>query len=635
MKTLLPLSVLMLASTVPAWSRVSNPTPKSMMYVMQEVRDPYLDSAKRKHYLQMAQTFMQKQLAQELNTVPDNLGRKFVEDQTANQTLMTPPWKDLQSEFYTTLHQEVLYQRWQTQAKKNDVTDYGKKLADSMVGHVGKFSPVKEARFYTRWSTVSKIEYGKNKTSKIPYFVFGPTVSSMLSMDAYTAFEDLLPREKDEAPSNPSLQTFLKNVGPKSRDQYQELAEKTKLNHLIYIRAVANSAKTIASIHYLTGEYSLKETENKVGNFLGQYCEGCSQNEKTEYLKGAMAHTLNSQKTFSQSYTAESIVTSFCSALTMNHYVFDEKPAEGPMGKIVIQPDNTRVDRSAINTQIIVNNLTVLNKTINEHDLGVLFLTNSLSRLSLKGNPSGTNLACKPESRAQDTGLIKGAIQDARLNVEQYITRINSKLNAGLFNPTATDETLEYFTQTNVSATAEALMGFPQGMKHVVDTILLLDKNVKRRQNVDAVVAWGGTIIGIGLAVSGIGAPEGVALLIAVAGMAKGAVFGSYYLIRTEEEKTFYKELLIAKKGTNVNFYLDGTLSQHYEDYRNMRINYIVEFAQSAMSFAKIHKMALEKADGDVVKAHGLIKKSLAHGKAIASEVGEDQFTQYLISLML
>jgi hypothetical protein len=115
--------------------------------------------------------------------------------------------------------------------------------------------------------------------------------------------------------------------------------------------------------------------------------------------------------------------------------------------------------------------------------------------------------------------------------------------------------------------------------------------------------------------------------------MTKGAIWGSYYMYRSHQEKAFYKELNAAKKGVGTNFYLDGNLSKHYEEYRELRMNYITEFGQAAFQFAKIHQMALTHTGGNVTQAHAVIKTTFQKARAVSTDVGQDQMTQILVSV--
>jgi hypothetical protein len=619
------------------WAKTVPATHKSLENLMVDIRDPFFKSDSRKKYLQVVQTKMKQKLAKELNTTTDKLSKAFIDDPTRMDLLWGTGWIQLQTEFYTTLHQETLYNRWVTKTKDKKITAYGKNISDSMIFHLGKYSGVKEGQYYNKWNDISVTKAGKKKNYRVPSFVFGSDTNALLGFEPHTSYKYLFPKEAKASLGNPSLSTFLKNAGDKSQEEYQTLAEKIQLNHRIYIRAVANAAKTVASIHYLTGEYSLTQTELKVSAFIDGFCDGCSQKEKDDYKASAISYVTKTEKSFSQKFKGSvDVVTSFCNDLKSNFYIFDEPPKEEPVlpyGKVYIAvQDNTRVDQSHVHAKMTVHKINALRKTIQEHDLGILFLTNTLTQLTSDRQPFGTFLGCRPDTLTSDTKAIGKAIVEARKNVEQYISQINQKIRTSTVSLKSATETLEYFTQTNVSATSEAVMTFPLGINHVVDSMYQLDRDVKRRKRIDKAVAWGGTIIGVALTVSGIGAPEGVALLLAVGAMAKGVIAGSYHLYRSQEERAFYRELVSAKVGLGNNFYLGENLQKHYSDYRNLRISYIMDFAGAILSFAHIHKMALTRTSGNVPKAHSLIRKCMDTLKASGQDIAQDQLAETILT---
>lgn len=630
------LTLVLIASS--AWAKTVPATHESLENLMVDTRDSFFKSSSRIKYLQHTQTKMQQKLARELKTTPDKLTRAFVEDQGRMNLLWAPGWIELQTEFYTTLHQETLHQRWLSKTKNKKVSAYGKNLADSMIYHLGKYSGVKEGRLYNRWNDISLTKEGKKKNYRIPYFIFGTNTTSLLAMDAHTPYEQLFPKEAQATLGNPSLSTFLKNAGSEDREDNQLLAEKIQLNHRIYIRAVANAAKTIASVHYLTGEFSLTQTESKVAAFIEGFCDGCGPKEKKDYIASAMTYVKKTKGTLSQEYSgSKQVVESFCFGLRNNLYIFDEPVKKEPIYPgykevYVAVQDNTRVDQSHLRTQMLMIKLEAIRKTIQEHDLGVLFLTSSLTVLTSDQQPRGTVLGCRPETLSQDMSAVKRAITEARNNVEKYISIINQKIKGSTLSLKKAQETLEYFTQTNISATSEAVMTFPQGIGHTIDSVLELDRDVRRRKRIDKVVAWGGTIIGVGLTITGIGAPEGVALLLTVAAMTKGAISGAYNLYRSQQEKEFHKEMMNAKRGLGNNFYLDGNMATHYNEYRSLRIAYILDFAGAILSFAKIHKMALSKTGGDISKSHTLLQKCMKTLKDTGKDVIEGELAEVVLN---
>jgi hypothetical protein len=155
---------------------------------------------------------------------------------------------------------------------------------------------------------------------------------------------------------------------------------------------------------------------------------------------------------------------------------------------------------------------------------------------------------------------------------------------------------------------------------------------VKRRKRIDKAVAWGGTIVGVALTISGIGAPEGVALLLTVAAMTKGAISGAYNLYRSQQEKEFHKEMMNAKRGLGNNFYLDGNMATHYNEYRSLRVAYILDFAGAILSFAKIHKMALSKNGGNLTKTHSFLQKCMKTLKDTGKDVVEGELAEVVLN---
>jgi hypothetical protein len=604
----------------------------SLKEISLDVRDTHYDSAKRRHYLQFVQTKMSEKLSSDLKIKPQGLNAHFMGNAEAMKLLWTSPWIELQTEFYVTLHQEALNEKWKVMNQKRKFTDYGKNLTDSMMVHLGNYVPTKEGRHYNRWQNISVAKNGKSQNVRLPFFLMSSKVQDLIKIDAHAAYESLFPKVENETSLNPSLSTFLKNTRVKEREDLQELAEVVQLNHRIYLRAVANAAKTVASVYYLTGEYSLTQTQSKVSSFIDQYCEGCSNKDREDYEAAAMTFVQNRKKEMRVYNGGRDIVSSFCMDLQTNGYRWaeeEQKPKLDPRYEVYTAVrDNTYVDMSHVRAQMMSIRLNALRKAVYNHDLGVLFLTNKLSLMN-KTNTEvyGTVLGCKPETLTADASRVKGAIEEARQNVETYLKRVNEKLRGSTFSMKYAKDALEYFTQTNVSATAEAVMTFPQGMNHVMSAVLELDKDVKRRKRIDKAVAWGGVVIGVALVVSGIGAPEGVAVLLTVASMTKGAISGAYHLARSQQEKKFHKELSIARAGLGTSFYLDGNLSQHYSEYRDLRTQYLVDFAGAIYSFGKIHYAAISKVGGDVPKAHGLIKGTMQKCKVVGKDMTQEEIT--------
>ncbi len=611
------------------WAKTLPPTLESLKDLMQDSRDPIITSSSRLNYLQFTHKHLRALYAKELNVSPGLL----LQTPLDKTLLAQEAWKNVLTEFYTTLHQEAYTAEWMKQSKEKKITSYGENLYQSMLINLGSFSLIKEGKSYSRWSEITGV-------GKAPYFVVSDKTQDLLQIEAHIPFEKLFPKETNASSGNPSLATFLRQAGENKRPTYQTMAEKIQLNHRIYLRAVANGAKTIGSVNYLTGVYSLSETEQKVSKFVEMYCEGCSVTEKDEYTNGAIDFIKKSKSTMHRQYRgSDDIVTTFCTDLRHNFYQFpepEEKKTERDLwlrdSQVAVQ-DNTRVDQTPIINRMRLMNLTAVQKVVAEHELGVLFLTRSLTRLSSDHHPYDTALGCRPDSSKLDNASVILAIAEAARNVEQYIAQVNQKIKSSTHSMKEIDETLEYFTQTNVASTSEALMTFPQGFKHTVKSILTLDSDVKRRKRIDTIVSWGGTIVGLALTVSGVGAPEGVALLLTVGAMTKGAISGSYNLYRSRQEKAFYDELSVARRGLGTHFYLDANSSQHYADYRSLRLNYIMDFSGAIFSFAKIHAFALGKAGGDLPKANSMIKLSMERLKASGQDVAQDQLTQMILQM--
>lgn len=616
-------------------AKIKEHNQESLRDIALDIRDGHHSSAKRRQLLQFVQDKMKVRLAKDVGVKTAELNQHFLSNNKNSSILWNSQWSQLQTEFYTTLHQETMNEKWLVMQKQRKFTEYGTNLMNSMLTHLGTYVPSKEGLAYGRWQNMSVQRNGKTENHRLPFFLFSNKVTDLLKIDAHAGYEALFPKPENESALNPSLNKFVRYSGLKKREDLQRLAEIVQLNHRIYQRALANSAKTVASVYYLTGEYSLTEAEKKVGSFIDRFCEGCSVSTKDDYLAGAMTYVKNKQKEMRVYKGGRDVVSSFCMDLNASGYNFfeevEEKPAYDPRDRTIVARDNTRVDMSHVRASMLSARLNALRKTIYDHDLGVLFLTTKLSLMNTQKNePLGTRLSCKSEHLTADASLVRGAIEEARQNVESYLQRVNEKVRGSIYRTGDAIEALEYFTQTNVSATSEAVMTFPQGLNHLMKSVLELDKDTKRRRRMDKAVAWGGTIIGVGLTLTGIGAPEGVAILLAVGAMTKGVIAGSYHLYRSQQEKAFFRELSTAKLGLGTNFYLDGNMNKHYEEYRDMRTQYLVDFAGAIFSFAKIHKFAIGKAQS-VPKAHGMIKGTMQKLKETGNDYAQDELASMIL----
>ena len=605
-------------------------TYESLISLMEEARNPVISPKTRMDALDFSRRMMEKKLADDLGLKSADLNRHFLQNSTAIQIMYNDPWYDLQTEFYTTLHQVAFNERLEKLKQSHKMSEYGSNITSSLFGHLGNFSPREEGRFYLRLNKVSVgVAHGKSRSSNIPFFLMSRNINELLFMDVHTPFEELFPSSKQETSTNPSQNTFFKFTPITTRSLNQELVEKMQLNHRIAIRAAANSAKTIASLYYLTGELSRQQTESRVNNFLNQYCEGCSAKEKTDYTKGAMTYVDTMKKTM-DSYRPIDLTAKFCSSLKNNGYKWDIGNKPHPLSILV---NGQNIIRYVQHRKLSKANQEILAKAILEQDLGMLFMTNALNEMNNFKEPAGTNLRCTSQYEKQDTELIRLAIKEAEKNVEEYLTRVNVKLLKSRYDRHASSSMLEYMVQTNQAATAEAMIHFPQGMNLVTQGVIEVDRDVKRREVTDNVVAWGGTIVGVGLTLTGIAAPEGMAVLLATAGVVKGLSTGTYLLVRSKQEKKFAREILAAKKGSK-DFLIEANLQRHYKEYMSLKVQYIKEFASTGFSFMQLQKTALAQTKS-VEESHKLMQKVLDAAKDQGKEIAQDKLQEMLIQFAL
>lgn len=597
-------------------------THQSLTDLLSEIRDPMLKSQKRLEYLEFSRRMMTKKLADEMKVSQNELNLAFVKNPLNANRVLQDPWVDLQTEFYTTLHQENFRQRWIGLQSLVKFTDYGKGITNTMMAHWAEYSPVKENRFYARWSKFGIKTAGQTRYFNIPYFLMSTDIKQLVSMEAHTKLDELFSDTQ-------SYQTFMKNTGPLNAIQKQEIAEKMMLNQKIYIRAVANSAKTIASLHYLTGEMNRVQSERKVSTFLEGFCDGCTQKEKREYTAAAMSYVDLMKKSMTTSSLPE-VVTNFCSGLRKNNYFWNIDKVKPTPAEILV--DNTRVVDYYVYHKLKGKNKDALAKTILSQDLGILFLTGALNYLDKTQEPVATKLGCTAQSSGKDVTYIKASIEEAETNIETYVVRLNQKLLAARYKLKPSSELVEYFVQTNQTASVEAISSFPQGIGWVLKSIAELEQNVSRRKKTDKIIAWGGTIVGIGLTLTGFGAPEGIAILLSTAGVIKGVASGSYLLVRARQEKKFAQEMRLAKNGSaGLN---EANLKMHYADYKDLKIGYIKEFAGSAISFGQMYHEAM-KITKDVAKTHNIIKRVIETAKTTGKDEALGRVQEIVIELAL
>lgn len=614
-KTLL----IVLALCFSAWAQAETTPQATLSMLLEEIRDPVIQSNERRQLLDYSRKIMSENLAQELGIEVSELGQYFIKHPIKAELLLKDPWYDVQTQFYTTLHLENYRQRWIYLQKLHQFSEYGQSLNNTMMARLGHYSPVQEGRFYNRWNKIEIKANNKVKSVNIPYFLMSQNIKELIQMEAHTPYENIFPN-KD------SFLAFQEATTRLSRIEKQQLAERVELNRRIYIRAVANSAKTLASIRYLTGDSSFQETEKKVTTFLDGHCQGCSSKEKIEYQQVAMVYVESMKKTMPVSNLSD-LTKDFCHSLKNNDYYWNiEKHKPAPLDVVM---DARKLSQYYLMYKLKNKNREALAKTMLNHDMGILFLTGSLNVLDKGQEPIGTNLGCMKETSERDTNLVKAAIQEAEENIEEYVTRINLQIKHAKFDMRLVTSGLEYFVQTNQSASIEAAAAFPQGIGYILQSVAELDRDATRRKKTDKVIAWGGTILGLGLTISGIGAPEGVAVLLTTAGIMKGLSSGSYYLVRSQQEKMFAKELRLAKNGAAG--LSDENLKMHFKEYKRLKISYIKDFAGAGLDFIKLHRMALVKTNGDIKEAHTLLKRV----GIIALTLGQGQIKDKIQELII
>jgi hypothetical protein len=594
-----------------AWAK--DPTShRSLSELLEDIRDPLFKSSDRLNILNHSRSKMAQLLGRELKVKPDELNRHFVTHQTKLQHLYQGGWYDLQTQFYTTLHQESFHQKWLRLQQQQKISSYGQNIADAMISHLGTYSPVKEGRFYFRWSNISVALGGRNREFQVPFFLMANTAQDLLKIEAHVPYEELFPSHLTESRLQPRLQTFVKRLGERKREEYQILGEKLVLIQKSYVRAVANAAKTVASFHYLTGDKSRSQTQQIVKNFLATQCADCLVKEREDALKAAMLY-VDSKKpemVYPVANLAE-LSTTLCTSLKEHGYQFN-----APKDK-----------------KISATNHAALLKTIHEQDLGLIFLTKAMNHLDNAGEPTSTKLNCTQPTSASNVSLLRSAIQEAQENIEKYTTDLNERVVKSYFSNGGMDRVLQYLVQTNPAAVTEASMVFPQGINHIMATLQLLDKNIELRRKVDEAVCFGSLIIGLGLVVSGVGTPQGVAMLIGSTLVWKGVIGGVYFIARGAQERNFLKGVQIARKGTKV-ILSDANLRMHYHDYRRHRIEIVKEFASSIIFYNKFFKAGLMKM-GDPAKVNNAVKNIIFKAKAGGWDFTDDQIQDHILELIV
>jgi hypothetical protein len=309
------------------------------------------------------------------------------------------------------------------------------------------------------------------------------------------------------------------------------------------------------------------------------------------------------------------VVRNICSSLHKNGYQWNiDRLKPTP---IDLYMDMTKLVDYYTLHKLKKKNVEAMAKTMAEQDLGILFITNAVTLLDKSKEPIGTKLGCTKNSEILDVSYMAKAIEEAEYNITQYIIRVGSKFKEAKYDVKLTNSLVEYFVQTNHTASIEATSSYPQGIGWILKSLAELDQNARSREKVDNIVTWGGAILGIGLTLTGVGAPEGVSIMIAAVGVVKGIAAGTYFVIRASEEREFAKEIQLSKNGGGG--VSDANLKKHYSDYKQLKILYIKEFGQSALNFVNLHRMCMNRT-GDVGKAHSILRRVFETAKDTGKE---------------
>ncbi len=610
-----------------SWAKSKDNTHRNLSELLQEIRDPVFASKNRKEILDFSLRIMKNKLAQELSIPKEKLTQSFTLQQTHSARLIQAPWADLQTQFYLTLHQENYYQRWIRLQKLVKFSDYGKSINQSLMFHWAQHSPADEGRFYSRWHKISITKNAQTRHAKLPYFLISDKIQDLISLEAHVPFEEIFPT-KAVSGIHTDTAAFLKNTQSLSRIQRQELAEKMELNYRIFLRAVTNGAKTIASLHFLSGESKRHSTELQVKSYLDRLCLGCSGQLKKEIQIAAMTY-VDGQREFIIHDNLSSVRSELCSTLKNKRYLWNAENL-GPTPLEILLDDSKMIDYIIFHS-LAERNINVITEIISNNPMGLLLLTKSMSLQNKQGLPIGTKLGCVQATIKQDESKLKSAVAEAHLHVEAYIKRVRDLVIKSRFKLRETNSTLEYFVQTNQSATTEAIATFPQGIGWTLKALAELDQDVSRRKKTDAIVTWGGTIAGVALTISGFYAPEGISLLLSTAGFVKSMSAGTYFMIRTGQEKKLFRDMLLSKESgaklSNANF------KKHYTEYKSLKVAFLKEYTQGVVSYVRIYKTAVTAAGGNLEKAASVIKKLIKISKAVGKDIAEEKMQEKVIEL--
>jgi hypothetical protein len=594
----------------------------SLRDLMREIRDSEFLSVERKESLEFTRHRMQELLASELNVKTSELNLTLVRNPARQEVLTTLPWRELVTEYYTTLHLEALHHRWNALGPLVNISDYGKNIKNSLLAQWGNFSAVEEGRYYQRSHSLNIKTPGRNFPVKIPYFLMSEKNDVLLNNEGRVPYQEL---------SGIDLTDFERNTKKLTPIQKQEVAERKILNRRIVSRAVANGAKTIVSLYNLTGLMNKERTTEKLTLFVDNYCTYCSTEEKRDMIKSAFAYADSIAPTLNGRSVSD-ISKNFCGSLRQNNYKWN-------IDSLRPHPIEMLQDKSRMADYYLFHRLNKINKaaiakTILQQDFGILFITNAINIIDKKnGEPVGTNLGCVKETSSQDQVYVRIAIEEAYKNILKYSDVVKKQITEEKEDLPSLISTLDYLVQTNQSATAQALAAFPQGTGYVLKSIVDLDQKIERRKKRDKVVTWGGTIVGMGLVLTGVFAPKGVAIYVSLAWVIKGMSHSSYYFVRSQQERLYFEQMLLSYKSNGK--LSEENLRHHYKEHRALKIKFIKELGSTLIDFYGLQSEALKLKNGDVKKAHALMTKVFGTAKRAGKNFSKEKIKDMIIDLAM
>ncbi len=198
-----------------------------------------------------------------------------------------------------------------------------------MLRHLGNYSPVAEGRFYVRWHQMNVAAGDRARSYRPPYFLLSKEIQELISLEAHLPFTELV--RVDELPAFTAAAAALLPL------EKQELEEKAELNRRIFLRIVANAAKTVTSINFLTGLEGRTEAERRTWEFIDGLCEACGTRERREFRAVAKAYVDELRETVAYRSTG-AVTESFCQNLRANDYHWN-------VDRLKPTPDELLLDR--------------------------------------------------------------------------------------------------------------------------------------------------------------------------------------------------------------------------------------------------------------------------------------------------